>query len=223
MIINWYPGHMKKSLEMLQDDLKKCDVIIYVLDARCPKSCLNPEFDKLANRKKVIYYHSKQDLAPASRCEKRNDEAIPKLPHELISRIKKLFPNKMGFIKAMVIGVPNCGKSTLINKLAKRKKTVTGDKPGVTKTKQWVPISDNIWCMDTPGVLWPKLDDEKVAKNLAYVGSIKDDILDIVELAKSLVADLKLNREITNEQSAKAVLVDFRAGKLGKFNLDKLL
>jgi len=203
---------MKKSLEALQDDIKKCDAVIYVLDARCPKACLNPAFQDIVKRKPVIFYYSKIDLAPANAPKNK----------DVIASLQNLFPNKLGLIKAMVIGVPNCGKSTLINKLAKRKKTMTGDKPGVTKIKQWVPISDNIWCMDTPGVLWPNLEDQRVAKILAYIGTIKDEVLDIIELAKSLAADLKIKREITDEQSAKRLLVDFRAGKLGKFNLDKI-
>ena len=203
---------MKKSLEALQDNIKKCDVIIYVLDARCPKSCLNPSFAEISSRKKVVYYYSKRDLAPAG---------VPNV--NIINAVNKLFPNKLGLIKAMVIGVPNVGKSTLINKLARRKKTLTGDKPGVTKQTQWVNAGGNLWLMDTPGVLWPNLEDQQVAKNLAYVGSIKDDILDIIELAKNLATDLNLKREITDEQSAKRLLTDFRNGKLGKFNLDRLL
>jgi len=213
MKINWYPGHMKKSLEALENQIKQVDAIIYVLDARCPKACINPSFAAIANRKKVVYYYSKRDLAP--------DGIVPNV--NVVCELEKMFKNKIGFVKAMVIGVPNVGKSTLINKLSRRKKTVTGNKPGVTKTTQWVNAGDRLWLMDTPGVLMPNMEDQRAAKNLAYIGTIKDEVFDIVELAGELVRELDLKREVTDERTAKAVLVDFRAGKLGKFNLDNLL
>ena len=169
--INWYPGHMKKSLEELQDNIKKCDVIIYVLDARCPKSCLNPSFEQFTQRKPVIFYYSKRDLATG------------KIPSriEVIPEIQKLFPKKVGFVKAMVIGVPNVGKSTLINKLAKRKKTKTQDTPGTTRHTQWVEVAKNIYLLDTPGILWPNLEDQDVAKDLIAIGAIKRELFNADE------------------------------------------
>jgi len=193
---------------------------------------LNPEFEKFTQRKPVIFYYSKVDLAPGNRA-----------PVNIITEVKKRFPADKKIVRAMVIGVPNAGKSTLINKLSRGKKTVTADKPGTTRTKQWVLATDYLWLLDTPGILYPKLSNPQIAKNLAYVGTIKDDILDIVELSKSLLEDLKylgmkeVNFEdfgkkrgfllkggvLDEERCAKAILVDFRAGKFGKFNLDRLL
>jgi len=217
---------------MLEKQISQVDVIIYVLDARCMKSCLNPEFQKFTQRKPVIFFHSKTDLAPGT--GHRND---------IVAEIKKLFPVPKKMVRAMVIGVPNSGKSTLINKLANKKKTLTGDKPGITRTKQWVTADDHLWLMDTPGILWPKLENQQIARNLAYIGTIKDDILDIVELSKQLLADLTIlghpaisfedfGRKrgyllkggiLDEERCAKAILLDFRHGKMGKYNLDELI
>jgi ribosome biogenesis GTPase A len=210
--VNWFPGHMKKALDELEKLIKTVDVVIYVLDARCPKSCLNPAFQDIVNRKKVIYYYAKRDLASAN---------LPNV--DVIAEIAKLFPDKIGFIKAMVIGVPNVGKSTLINKMAHRKKAMTGNKPGVTKQPQWVEVTRCIYLLDTPGILMPNIENPRVAKNLAYIGTIKDDVLDIVELAEGLLKELKIaNRPVENLRDAKAVLCDFREGKFGKYNLDNL-
>ena len=217
--INWFPGHMKKSLEELDRNLKIVDVVIYLLDARCPKSCINPSFDDAVKRKKIIYVHSKKDLAPDP---KRGDDTGTSVGN-IINQITKLFPNKIGLIKAMVIGVPNVGKSTLINKLGKRKKAATGNKPGVTKQTQWVEVTPRIYLLDTPGILMPNMEIERVAKNLAYIGTIKDEILDIEDLARNLLLDLKItNRHVTDLKSAYSIVRDFREGKFGKFNLDKL-
>jgi len=161
MKINHFPGHMKKALEELQVNIKKCDVVIYVLDARCPNSCKNPEFDRILGQKKVIYYYSKRDLTT---------ENVPNV--RIIEEIKRMFPNKIGFVKAMVIGVPNVGKSTLINKLCKRKKTKVEDRPGVTRQSNWYEVEKNIYLLDTPGILWGNMSDEKVAKDLVAIDAI---------------------------------------------------
>jgi ribosome biogenesis GTPase A len=159
--INHFPGHMKKALEELRVNIKKCDIVIYVLDARCPESCKNPEFDRILGQKPVIFYYSKRDLAPNSVQNVR-----------VIDEIKRRFPNKVGFVKAMVLGVPNVGKSTLINKLCKCKKTKVENRPGVTRQSNWYNVEDNIYLLDTPGVLWPNLSDPKVAQDLVDIDAI---------------------------------------------------
>jgi ribosome biogenesis GTPase A len=253
---------MATTLKMIDKELKLCDAIIYVLDARCPKCSVNPEFVKFCDRKPVLYVLKKQDLAPG-KIKKLNIVAdLEKLLADKIARAKERGINRI--LRAVVVGVPNCGKSTLINELAKRGKTKTGDKAGITRSKQWVQIQvkrrvghtedgridDTLWLLDTPGTLWPSFKVAQVGKNLAYVGSIKDDILDIVELAKDLLSDLlKLDKGclmnrfgaddftgiarkrgyivrgggIDEKRTAVAILNDFRAGRIGKFNLDDLL
>jgi len=259
--IQWFPGHMKSALEMIKTELKLCDIIIYMLDARCPKSCLNPKYEEFTSRKPVLFVLNKADLAPSQKMTnsilmtstlsgagKKVTEAIG---HILCDKIKAACEKGIKkTVRAIVIGVTNCGKSTFINNLAAKGKAMTGDRPGVTRSKQWVPAGEYLWLLDTPGTLWPKFDNAQVAKNLAYVGSIKDDILDIVALAKDLIEDLKrldpnciknrFNADtfedicrkrgyilkggvLDEERAAKAILVEFRAGKLGKFNLDELL
>lgn len=240
--IQWYPGHMTVSKRNLTEQIKQCDVIIYVLDARCPKSCLNPDFEEFCLRKPVIFYHSKSDLAPDKRGSHASQMERPAKLNEIQPRIAKLFPNKR-IIRAMVIGVPNSGKSTLINKLSRAKKTLTGDKPGITRHNQWVAASDNLWLLDTPGILWPKFEIEQVAKNLAYIGTIKDDVVDSIELAQELLKDIEKLKgkkldlhefcksrgyllqggRVDELRGARSILFEFRAGKMGKYNLDELL
>ena len=269
-VIQWFPGHMKSALEMIRNELKQCDIIIYVLDARCPISSLNPKFDEFTARKPVLFVMNKIDLAkPNARAEVAKvvgseniiamDSTQSGTSSKIINAVNRVLADKISAsaekgikrtIKAVVIGVTNCGKSTLINNMAGKGKTLTGDRPGVTRTKQWVNVHDNFWIMDTPGTLWPSFENPQTAKNLAYVGSIKDDILDIMELAKNLIKDLMrldptcLQKRfgvstfegiakkrgyilkggiLDEERTAKALLVEFRAGKLGKFNLDELL
>ena len=252
---------MKSALDMIKAELKLCDIIIYMLDARCPKSCLNPKYDEFINRKPVLFVLNKSDLAPSQKMP--NSVSLNSTQsgtgQKVVAAINEVLKNKIAIasekgitktIRAIVIGVTNCGKSTLINNLAARGKTLTGDRPGVTRSKQWVPASEHLWLLDTPGTLWPKFDNPQVAKNLAYVGSIKDDILDIVALSKNLIGDLqKLGPDcvknrfgadnfenickkrgyilkgglLDEERAAKAILVEYRAGKLGRFNLDDLL
>jgi len=292
---------MKSALEMIKTELKICDIIIYMLDARCPKSCLNPKYEEFIDRKPVLFVLNKADLAPSQKMADSvslnstqsgaGKKVVEAIGHILCDKIKAACEKGIKkTVRAIVIGVTNCGKSTLINNLAAKGKTMTGDRPGVTRSKQWVPAGEHLWLLDTPGTLWPKFDNPQVAKNLAYVGSIKDDILDIAAVAKDLLADLMrldpncLNdrfgimvnanpmfvRESMNpiglphlgtrvrvvpdalppmdelaeqafeqicrkrgyilkggtldeERAAKAILVEFRAGKLGKFNLDELL
>lgn len=213
MKINWFPGHMNSALIMMEKELKNIDLIIYVLDSRAPFSCLNPSFDKIATKRPVIYVLSKSDLSNEQEnnywkkyFENKENSAcimvnstVSGSANVIKSLMKSMLTKKMDWnkrkglnipLRAMVIGVPNCGKSTLINNLVGKNKTITGDKPGVTKGKQWVAISDNINLLDTPGTLWPDLSNDVVSHRLAYIGSIKTEVLDIATLGLDFIADM---------------------------------
>ena len=210
--INWFPGHMKKALQEMQAEVKNVDAVIYVLDARAPKACLNPSFVKIIGNKPILYVLNKSDLADEAKIQTfsktlitenskvlilnstmsgavgKVSSALNELCKNQIERFKKKGVNY--FVRAMVLGVPNSGKSTLVNNLCGSARAITGNKPGVTKGKQWVKLSNNIEILDTPGTLWPNLEVEETALELAYIGSIKDDVLQIEELALSLIEKL---------------------------------
>lgn len=221
--IQWFPGHMTKALREMEKEIKKVDLIFYCLDARAPLSCLNPKLSNLAKNKKIIYVLNKSDLVDERSLDKfkkmlttSNSIAININSVEsnstkiLYDKAKLLLKDKfeqnkakgLGFsIKAMVVGVPNVGKSTLINNFCKKAKTTTGNKPGVTKGKQWVVVDDCLVVLDTPGTLWPSFENEKTARNLAYIGSIKDNVLDITNLAFYFIKDLiKLNKKALEDR-----------------------
>ncbi len=271
MKINWFPGHMKKALDELKRELDKVDVVVYVLDARAPLSCINPEIDKLTNEKPVLFVLNKADLSDVDKLEGivgslsgKNKECIYLNATEsgatgvINSKIKSLCKSKIKkfeergikpVLRAIVVGVPNCGKSTLVNNLCKKGKAITGDKPGVTKGKQWFTIGQNVEICDTPGTLYPDIENQEVAKTLAFIGSIKDEVLDVVELAKQLLVRLdklypgvveerfkgaKTLEEIARvrafllpgggfdeERAAKSLLADFRSGKLGSLLIEE--
>jgi len=213
MVINWFPGHMKKTLEAIEKDCKNIDVVIYVLDARAPFSSFNPRIDEIVKNKTILYVINKCDLIEKSdekkivskfQKEGRNVLALQgtniQTKSILLNKLKELTDEKYQrgkkkgvepIFKVMVIGTPNTGKSTIINTLCGQKKTMTGDKAGVTKSKQWVKITDNFVLLDTPGTLWPKFEDEQVALKLAFIGSVKKDILDEEELGFELVKFLR--------------------------------
>ena len=279
-MINWFPGHMNKTLKQMQRDSKLCDCFLYVVDARCPLSCINPEFVKVIGDKPIIFVVSKIDLI-----EKKTFENIKayfnSLGHEcvgvnavvsgsakiIVSAINKTFlarlnKNKLNnvnfIIRAMILGVPNSGKSTIVNNLCNKARAITGNKAGVTRSKQWVKIGGNIEIMDTPGVLLPNFDNDDYAYNLAIVGSVKDEVLNLVEVANVLIRKLNAindtilkskygvdynentldidvlraigkkrgciikGGEIDTERTAKLLLNDFRAGKLGKICLEQI-
>lgn len=207
-MINWFPGHMNKTLKQMQSDSRLCDCFIYVVDSRCPTSCINPEFVKVVGNKPIIFALTKSDLVEKSDIE-RFKQHFNNLGHEcvsfnatisgtakvIISAIKKVFASRLqsnkdkgvNFVtRAMVIGVPNSGKSTIVNNLCGSGRAVTGNKAGVTRSKQWVKVSQDIEIMDTPGVLLPNFDDENKAYNLAFVGSVKDEVLNIIDIATRL-------------------------------------
>ena len=274
--INWFPGHMQKALRMMEAEAKNVDALIYVLDSRAPFACLNPEFVRIIGSKPILYVLNKIDLAD----EKKIKEIKANLPGEnkLVVELNSTASGAIGlvtsslnalckatiekyknkgvnyFVRAMVLGVPNCGKSTLVNNLCGSKKAITGNKPGVTKGKQWVKLSNNIEILDTPGTLWPNLIDEKEARKLAFIGSIKDDVVEVEQLSLFLLealletypkefeerfsvqvenkTPLEIMEEIAErrkyvvrggeidyERTAKAILDDFRKGRIGKITL----
>ena len=209
MIINWFPGHMKKTLEEMQKNVKLCDCLIYVLDARLPKSSLNPQIDKIVGHKPILYVLNKADLADDNKTKKFVEEFKQQGKHvislvssgasaraKLLAALEELLAEKIAknnqkqinaLYKVMVIGVPNTGKSSIINAMATKAKAITGNKAGVTKSTQWVRCGINIALLDTPGTLWPKLEDKDVSLKLAFSGAIKDDVLDVEELGLELV------------------------------------
>ncbi len=212
MNIQWYPGHMTKARRMLEENLKLIDVVVELLDARAPRSTRNPDLDKLFAGKYRVVLLNKCDLADKSATaewiEYFNKEGIfatelvstnsgrrntaisiiEKAAGEKVERMKKKGVIKT--VRAMVVGIPNVGKSTFINMLAKSSRAAVGDRPGVTQGKQWVKIGQYLEVMDTPGMLWPKFEDEIVARHIAYIGSVRDDILDVEALAQALLSEL---------------------------------
>ena len=211
--INWYPGHMKKTRELVQNNLKLVDVVIELLDARIPLSSKNPDIDRLVGDKPRIVLLNKADMCEKSAIDawvayfaKEGVKAIPINAmtgtgvNKVISECKAVTRSMMEglaekgrrerAIRIMIVGVPNVGKSSLINKLSGRRSTQTGDRPGVTKGKQWVKIRGDMELLDTPGILWPKFEDQEVALNLAFTRAIKDEILDVETLGLRLIEKL---------------------------------
>ena len=213
LYINWYPGHMKKTKELVRDNLKLVDVVVELLDARIPFSSKNPDIDKLAGNKPRVVILNKSDLADRAKLDRwikyYKDRGIKAIPldtmkgtglNKVVDECRNAVKDKMDAlvekgrkerpIRIMIVGVPNVGKSSIINKLTGRKSTVTGDRPGVTKGKQWVRLKGNLELLDTPGILWPKFEDQEVALNLAFSRAIKDEILDVETLALRLIGKL---------------------------------
>lgn len=214
MHFQWYPGHMTKAKRMMQENIKLIDLVIELVDARIPISSRNPDIDELGKNKARLILLNKSDLAE----EKQNDAWVEYFKSKGFSVIKvnsrkgggiKSIQNviqeackekmerdrKRGIlnrpVRAMVVGIPNVGKSTFINSLAGKACAKTGNKPGVTKGKQWIRLNKNVELLDTPGILWPKFEDQIVGLRLAFIGSIKDEILNVEELAAELIQFLK--------------------------------
>lgn len=212
MLIQWYPGHMAKARRMLQENLKLIDVVVEIIDARAPAATRNPDFDTLFQGKTRVVLLNKSDLADpaASRAwveyfkrqgvlaetiistsnmgKKQASALIERAAAPCVERMKRKGVDKV--VRVIVVGIPNVGKSTFINRIAGKARAQVGDKPGVTKGKQWVHITPHLELMDTPGLLWPKLEVERYARHLAYLGSIKDDVMEVDTLAASLLAEL---------------------------------
>lgn len=269
MKINWFPGHMHKALKDIENQLKKVDVVIYVLDARIPLSSLNPTLNKIAKDKKILYVVNKIDLADLERVK----VLLPQLKSEnsdyilfnsnaykgnlILDKVKKLASDKIekykskgvkATIRVMVIGIPNCGKSSIVNNLCKKAKTLTGNRAGVTKSGQWLNVGDGIEIYDTPGTLYPNIENQEIAKKLAYVGSVRDEVLEFTSLATDLLSILnekypsliskrygdaknlediavlrkyvKAGGELDLDRTAYMVVDDFRKNRIGKITLD---
>lgn|SRR5574344_2467510 len=214
MRINWYPGHMKKSIDKIKESLKLVDIVAEIVDARIPFSSRNPLIDNVISNKPRLIILNKVDMANPIETKKWvqyfNDQAIKvveynstkdrstkKIYNEAKSILKDLFDRRAEknidnkTIKMMVVGIPNVGKSTFINNLSNRKGTKVGNRPGVTKSNQWIKTDSDLLLLDTPGVLWPKLDLYDNARNLAFTGSIKDEVLEIEDLTFEFIKKLK--------------------------------
>lgn len=213
MNYQWYPGHMTKAKRMMQEDIKLIDLIIELVDARIPLSSRNPDIDTLGKNKARLILLNKSDLA-----DERQNDAWTAYFHEKGFMVAKINAKNKGSLKslqgtileacreklerdkrrgiqnrpirAMVVGIPNVGKSTFINSFAGRACAKTGNKPGVTKGKQWIRLNKSVELLDTPGILWPKFEDQTVGLKLAMIGSIKDDILNVEELALEVLKAL---------------------------------
>lgn len=214
--IQWYPGHMNKAKNEIQEKLKLVDIVFVLLDARIPVSSLNPMLDKILNNKPKLYLLTKCDMADKNKTKiwvnKFLNDGITALPIDSLTgyNVKKIEGIAKGVLKeklekekakgmkersirAMIVGIPNVGKSTLINKLANKKVTLVGNKPGVTKAQQWIRLNQGIDLLDTPGVLWPKFEDKNVGINLALTGAIKDEIIPKDDLSLALISFLRDN------------------------------
>ena len=227
--INWFPGHMAKTRKQITEDIKLVDVVIELLDARIPISSQNPEIKQIIRNKKKIIVLNKSDLADEkankewinkflkngdvsvltdSNTGKGIDEVFKQIKNIMAAELKKAsIKGRTGKkIRVMIVGIPNVGKSSFINKIAKRNAAEVANRPGVTRQKQWIRLDNDVELLDTPGVLWPKFESEEVALNLSYVGTIKDDILEVTEIAYCLT---------------KFLLENYRENLLERYSLDK--
>ncbi len=214
--IQWYPGHMTKAKRMMQENIKLIDIVIELVDARVPFGSKNPDIDELAKNKYRMILLNKVDLADSTITTKwesyyknkgffvhcldsRKNSGMKTITDMIQEACKEKIERdrKRGIlnrpIRAMVVGIPNVGKSTFINSYAKKACTKVGNKPGVTKGKQWIRIGKNVELLDTPGILWPKFEDQEIGKKLAYIGSINDEIIEKTDLAYEFIEFLKNN------------------------------
>ena len=227
--INWFPGHMAKTRRQITEDLKLIDIVVEILDARIPISSQNPDIKEITKNKKKIIVLNKCDLSDEKDNQKwvnyfeRNgikailvnsnsgkgvDEEIRQI-QKIMQDENQIYANKGRIgrkIRVMVVGIPNVGKSSFINRIAKKNSAGVANRPGVTKQKQWIRINNEIELMDTPGVLWPKFESEEVALNLAFTGTIKDTILEITEVAYNLI---------------KFLLTEYKSNLLERYSLDE--
>ena len=212
--INWFPGHMNKALNELASMIKKVDAVIYVLDARAPRSSFNPEIYKIVQNKPIIYVLNKSDMADSIETKKwvefyktkgklalSTNSTNSLIRKEIIKAIKQSLSEKLTknqekginvTLRLCVVGVPNTGKSTLINTIASNKLSKTGNIAGVTRSLSWRKVDENLELLDNPGTLWPKFSSNTIAENLAFIGSISDNVVDISDLAFALINKLKM-------------------------------
>lgn len=246
MAINWYPGHMKKTRDLITQHLKLVDVVVEVLDARIPVSSRNPQFDDLVGNLPRVVVLNKFDLADESALKEWvqyyrqrgirtvqlnaiNGDGLNRLVEAIkeagSAKAEKMKAKglKLIAVKCMILGIPNVGKSSVINKLVGKKSAKTGNKPGVTRGKQWVRIRDDIELFDTPGILWPRIDDAWVGSHLAMTGAIRDEVYEheavILELVQKLTARypefLKARYKLTELPANPMVTVEQIAAKRG--------
>ena len=236
--INWYPGHMAKTKREISEDLKLIDVVVELLDSRIPLSSQNPDIAELTKGKKKIIVLNKTDLADNMQNEAwkkyfnsngqiciLTDSNLGKGINEVTKAIEEIMKEDLEKyaekgrtgrkIKAMILGIPNVGKSSFINRIVKTNRLEVGNKPGVTRKKQWISINDKINLLDTPGVLWPRFEDEKTALNLAFTGTIKDDVLEQTEIAYQLLKFLLENYR-QNVTERYKITLDFIEKKLSQ-------
>ena len=213
MNIQWYPGHMTKTRRMIVDQMKHMDAVCEILDARIPISSRNPDVEELTAGKPRLIVLNRVDMADpaatklwAAHFRKRGFAVLEVNAKEgqgtnrFPTAVRELLADKIAvytekgqagrMIRVMILGIPNVGKSTFINKVAKRKTAKAEDRPGVTRTKQWVPVDQSLELLDTPGILWPKFEDQSVGMNLAYTGAVRDEIMDLETLACHLMTYL---------------------------------
>ncbi len=227
MHFQWYPGHMTKAKRMMQENIKLIDLVIELVDARVPMSSRNPDIDELGKNKARLILLNKSDLAEEKSSDlwseyfKSKGYSVLKVNSKKGGGIKSIQgviqeackekterDRKKGIlnrpVRAMVVGIPNVGKSTFINALAGKACAKTGNKPGVTKGKQWIRLNKSVELLDTPGILWPKFEDQEVGKKLAFIGSIKEEILQIDELAMEMIKFIQSHYAgiITNKYGA---------------------
>lgn len=216
MNIQWFPGHMTKTKRMMIENIRLCDCVIELCDARCPESSRNPMLPSIIGNKKRLLVINKSDIADPVQTQKWierfKNEGITAISlscndakgiSKVFDAVKELLKEKTerdkarGYVnkpaRIMICGIPNVGKSSFINKLYGKSAAVTGDRPGVTRGKQWITLKNGMELLDTPGILWPKFDDKDIALKLAYTGAIKDDVLDVEELCAHLCEFLAKN------------------------------
>ncbi len=243
MNINWYPGHMKKTKDMITENLKIIDLVIEILDARIPISSKNPDISRLAGGKQKIVILNKVDLVDGKDLKKWEDyflknkisdyfialsvekgtnfnelrKITDKIYDDKLEKMKKKGLRKTE-VRAMIVGIPNVGKSKFINKFVNKNKARVGNTPGFTRGKQWIKIDNKLELLDTPGVLWPKFEDEETAYNLAITGSIKDNVLSLEEVASEFLSKLKKLGKI--EELEKAYNLESYIGKEEIYSLE---
>jgi len=239
--INWYPGHMAKARRQMEDELKLVDTVVEILDSRMPLFSRNPMLQELGKNKKKLIILNKADLSDPKENEKwvnyfnkegsclLCDSLNEKITTKVVNEIKEINKDKLDkakargirkkVLRAMIAGIPNVGKSTFINNIVKRKVAKTENRPGVTKNLQWIRINDDVEFLDTPGILWPRIDDSNVGLTLGLLGSINDEILDKEELVNYglnyLVTNYPgvLNQKYGVNESSKNLLLDIGKAK----------